>query len=59
MWEKSTWIIFDTILTLGMWDILRSVWSRHVTTPTQCTEKEKEKEKEKDFFMYVGDAAGQ
>ena len=57
MWEKSTWIIFDTILTLGMWDILRSVWSRHVTTPTQCTEKEKEKEK--DFFMYVGDAAGQ
>lgn len=40
-----------------MWDILRSVWSRHVTTPTHCTVKEKEKER--DFFMYIGDAAGQ
>ena len=38
-----------------MWDILRSVWLRHVTTSTHCTKIEKEK----DFFMYIGDAAGQ
>lgn len=42
-----------------MWDILRCVWERHPTGPAPGTEKDKEKDTEKDFYLYVGDAAGQ
>ena len=42
-----------------MWDILRCVWARHPSAPAPRTDKDTEKDKEKDFFLYVGDAAGQ
>jgi hypothetical protein len=38
-----------------MWDLLRCVWARHPTDPAPGTQKDTEK----DFFLYVGDAAGQ
>jgi hypothetical protein len=40
-----------------MWDILRCVWARHPSAPAPAPGTEKDTEK--DFFLYVGDAAGQ
>lgn len=42
-----------------MWDILRCVWAQHPSAPAHSTEEDTEKDTEKDFFLYVGDAAGQ